>query len=331
MLSAFFVGLSILTFFVFQPFLRIIVLAIVLSILFHPLYKRFVKIFHGSTHLAAGLIVVIALIFVIIPILLFGLQILDQAQGFFSLTQAGQADFLLSLQQNIDALVQHVVPSFSFQIGDSVTRVQAFISDNLGSLLSQTMSIFFQTFFLLIAFFFFVRNGDRMLDSLVSLSPFSKEQNDEIVSSVYRTTTSLIREMFCVGLIRFALITGAFYLLGIPDAFLWGSIGGIIGVIPGLGTPFAIIPAVIYLALYGNIFMALGMALFGILLFFFVDNLLSTLFFGKDWNVPSVFILFSILGGIIFFGPLGFIFGPIILSLFISTVDMYKILILKRK
>ena len=102
------------------------------------------------------------------------------------------------------------------------------------------------------------------------------------------------------------------------------------GAVPGLGTPFVVIPAFLYLLLRGNIFADIGMILFGILIIFFIDNLLATYFFGKGLDVSSIFVLFSILGGIILFGPLGFIFGPIILSLFISAVDMYKILVLNK-
>jgi predicted PurR-regulated permease PerM len=329
--SGLFGGLFILTFFVFKPFLSILVLAMVLSVLFHPLYKKLIKVFHGGRSFVACLLVIIALIFLIIPILFFGLQIFGQAQNFFSLTQVGQGKYMQVIQQNIEVLVQHIIPSYSFNISDSINKLLDFVANNLGGLLSQTANIFFQTFFLLFAFFFFLRDGEKMLDSLVTLSPFEKEQNKDIIDSVYQTINSVIRGTLFVGLIRFVLLAVAFYLFGIPNALLWASIGGIIGAVPGLGTPFVIIPSFIYLLLYSNIFLAIGMGLFGILLSFFIDNLLSAYFFGKGLDVSPLFILFSILGGIIFFGPLGFIFGPIILSLFISVVDMYKILVLKNK
>ena len=134
-----------------------------------------------------------------------------------------------------------------------------------------------------------------------------------------------------VGIIRWALFTIAFYLFGITDPLVWGSIAGIVGVITGLGTPFVIIPTVIYLILTGNILLAIGLGLFGVLILLFIDNLLSSYFFGKGLDTSPVFILFSILGGVLFFGPLGFIFGPIVLSLFISLINMYKIVILKSK
>jgi predicted PurR-regulated permease PerM len=183
---------------------------------------------------------------------------------------------------------------------------------------------------MLFTFFFFLRDGDKILDSLLSFSPFEKEKNKEIVGSVYKTIVSVMRGTLLVGLIRFILITAIFYLLGIPDALLWGSLGGIIGLIPGLGTPFVIIPAITYFVFYSNNFSALLMAIFGIMISVLVDNMLAAHYFGKGLDVPPLFVLFSILGGIFFFGPLGFIFGPIVLSLFISMVDIYRNLILKK-
>ena len=329
--SALFVVLSVLLFFVFRPFLSILVLAAVLSILFHPLNERLTKFFHGKKSLTACLLVIVAFVFLIIPVIFFGIQIFAQAQSFFSLTQVDQGQYIQSIQQNVDAVVQHFIPSFSLDISSSVTAGLSFVSANIGNLLSQTAYIFFQVFFLLLTLFFFLRDGTKMLDYLFSLSPFEKEQNREVIGSTSRMITSVIRGTLFVGLIRLILITVAFYFLGIPNALLWGSIGGIIAMVPGLGTFFVIVPACLYLLLYGNIFLVIGMALFGGLLFFFIDNLLSTHFFGKGLHVQPPFILFSIIGGVIFFGPLGFIFGPIVLSLFISTVNIYKILVLNKK
>ena len=300
--SALFVCLLAILFFVFRPFIGILILAIAMAVLFHPLHEKLVKLFHGGKSLVALLLVVAALIFLIIPVLFFGVQIFLQAQSFFSSSQVIQGQYIQSIQQTIDTLIRHIVPGFSFNLTDSINNTLAFVSNNMGGLLSQTIYVFFNIFFLLFAFFFFLRDGNKIMASLVSLR-----------------------------LVRFVLFSVAFYLIGIPNALLWGSIGGIIGVIPGLGTPFVIIPAFLYLLFCGNIFLAIIMLALGILIFFFIDNLLFAYFFGRGLDVPAPFILFSILGGVVFSGPLGFIFGPIALSIFVSALDMYKILVLKNK
>lgn len=325
-----FAGLAVMTFLVFRPFLHILVLAAVLSVLFHPLYERIVKFFRGSRSLVAGLLTIIAFVFLVAPILFFGFQVFGQAQDFFSLSRVGQSQYIHVLQQNVDTLFGYVVPGSSFSISDLIGSMLAFVSQNLGGLLSETTFIFAQAFLLLFIFFFFLRDGEKMLNSFVSLSPFGKEQNKQITNSVYRTITSVVRGTISVGIIRAGLLVAAFYFLGIPNALLWGSIGGIIAAVPGVGTLLVVIPAFLYLVLYGNVVSAIMMGLFGIFLLFFVDNLLSAYFFGKGLDVPPLFVLLSILGGIILFGPLGFIFGPIILSLFVSAIDMYRILVLTR-
>lgn len=328
--STFFIILSVLTFYVFSPFLPVIALSAVLSVLFYQPYKKLLKFFNGGKSLVALLLVVVALVFLIIPILFLGLQIFGQAQNFFSVTLADQGQYIQTIQQNINIFVQNFIPNFTFNISDFIGNILDFVYGNFSGLLSETTFILFQTLLLLFTFFFFLRDGDRILDSFISLSPFKKEQNKEILDSLYKTINSVIHGTIFVGLIRFVLITIVFYFFKIPDPILWGSIGGIIGAIPGVGTAFVIIPAFLYLLFYSNIFLSLGMLVFGALLSFFVDNMLSAYFFGKGFDVPAIFILFSIIGGIFFFGPLGFIFGPIVFSLFISMVDMYKILVLNK-
>ncbi|MFZ2205166.1 MAG: AI-2E family transporter [Minisyncoccia bacterium] len=324
-------GILILTFFVFRPFFSILVLAAVLSMLFRPLYKKMLHSYKGGKSFFAIIIVLLGLIFLIIPIIFFGLQILGQIQVLFSSIQNDPGQSIQLVQSTIESIARPLFPNFSFHISDYASTVLSFVSNNFSTLLSQTAYLFFQTLFLLITFFFFLRDGEKIFSSLISLSPFGKEQNKEILGSVHKAVTSVIRGTLLVGLIRWVLLTTVFFLFGIPNALIWGSIAGIIGIIPGVGTPFVIIPTVIYLILTGNIFSAIGIGSSGILIIFFVDNMLSVYFFGKGLEAPSIFILFSIIGGVIFFGPLGFIFGPIVLSLCISMIEMYKILLQKTK
>jgi predicted PurR-regulated permease PerM len=325
-----FAGVLILTFLVFQPFIRILVLASVLAVLFFPLQEKLVQTFGGGKSLWSLLIVILTLVFLIIPIMFFGLQILRQAQDFFSLSQNGQLQFVQSIGGDIQRFVQNIFPTFSFNISDYTSKALGFISANLGGFLSGAANIFFQTVFLLFAFFYLLRDGETILNSFLALSPFSKEQNKEILDSAHRTISSVIRGTLFVGLVRWALLMAGFYLFQIPNSLFWGSIGAVVGAIPGIGTPFAIVPAILYLLFKGKIFFGVALGIYGALIIFFIDNILSTYLFGKGLQAPAIFVLFSILGGIVAFGPLGFIFGPIILSLFISVLEIYKILILKK-
>ena len=269
--------------------------------------------------------VALVLVFFIVPLLFLGLQILSEAQNLYWGAQGNGAHYVSAVQQAIQGPMQSIVPGFTLDLNSYVGNMLAFISNNLASLVSQTFFVILETFLMLLAFFFFLRDGRGLLTSLTGMSPFGKEETREILDKLYRTIQSVVRGTLLVALIRWVLVGVAFYLIGIPNSMLWGSIGGIIGAIPGLGTPFVFIPAVAYLYLEGNALGALGLAVFGVAVIVLVDNILTPRLFGKSLAVPQIFVLFSILGGIIFFGPLGFILGPLVLSVFLSVLNIYSL------
>lgn len=322
-LLALYIGVSLLLFFVFAPFLIVLSLAAVFAILLHTPYEKLTRLFKGWQSGAALLTVGLTLLFFIVPLFFFGVQIFQEAQNLYNGMHGNEIQYMRTVQIAIESPLQNILPGFVFDINTYVGNALAFISNNLGSLLYQTLYVFFDTFLLLLALFFFLRDGRSLLASFVRVSPFGREVTNEILSNMYLTIKSVMRGTLLIILIRSVCLWGAFTLFGIPNAILLGSIGGIVGAIPGLGTAFAFVGAAAYLYLQGNMFGALGMALFGVVAIVLVDNILTSYFFGKGLEVSSIFVLFSILGGILFFGPLGFILGPLVLSVFLSIIRVY--------
>ncbi len=322
-LAGLFVAVSLLLFFVFAPFFPLLSLAAVFAIFLRRPYDRLTKLFRGRKNLAAVSIVLLTLAFCILPLFFLGGQIYKEAQGLYTGSPATGSQFVSGIQTLIENPLHRFFPGFTFDINSFVGNALVAISDNLGSLVYQTLYVIFETFLMLLTLFFFLRDGRVMLSYLTEVSPFGKKATREILNRMYQTVQSVMKGTFFNALIRWVLIWAAFYLFGIPNAVLWSSIGGIVGAIPGLGTPFAFVPAVLYLYLGGNVLGALGMTLAGIIVIVLVDNVLTSYFFGKGSPVSPIFVLFSILGGILFFGPLGFILGPLGLSVFLSVVHVY--------
>ena len=320
----------ILIFLIFWPFVQLLALAAVLAILCHRPFQVLAKFLHGQESVSAGLLVLAVIVFFITPIFFLGLQIFHEVQGLYIASQSGVGNYATLVRAAIEAPVRHVYPGFSFNLGAYTASVLSFLSQNLGSLLSQTLFLLLETSLMLLAFFFFLRDGDTIIASLVDLSPFRREHTDEILKSMAHTIGSVMRGTLLVALIRFACFCLAFYIVGIPNALLWASAGGIVGAIPGLGTLFVIIPAVFYLYLAGHLLSAILFGVFGVTILVVVDNILTTYFFGRGLQVPPIFVICALLGGILYFGPIGFILGPLVLSLFLSTLTMYKLLILKK-
>ncbi len=320
-----FVCVAVLLFFVFAPFLVILSLAAVFAVLLNRPYEKLLRLCGGWKNLAATLTVGIMLVFFIVPLFFVGGQIFQEAQGMYASLYGNGAHYMLVVQKAIQGPAQQFLPGFTFNISNYVGNALSFISSSLASLVYQTFFVVFETFLMLLALFFFLRDGRDMVSYFSQISPLGKEMTDEILIRMHQTIGAVTRGTFVNALIRWACISASFYFFGIPNALLWGSIGGVIGAIPGLGTPFAFIPAIIFAYLQGNVIGVIGLAALGIITIVLVDNILTSYFFGRGLAVSPIFVLFSILGGIAFFGPLGFILGPLVLSVFVSIVRVYDL------
>jgi predicted PurR-regulated permease PerM len=320
-----FAVVSLLLFFVLTPFFTIIALAAVFAVLLHRPYERLTRVFGKMYGLTAVLVVVLTLIFFIVPLFFLGGQILQEAQSVFLSIYGNSSHYLQVIQQTVENPIRQISSGFVFDINAYVENILAVISNHLGSLAYQTLAIFFQTFLMLLALFFFLRDGKKLVSTLIQLSPLGEETTREILNKMSVTINAVINGTLVNALIRWVCFSVAFYIFGIPNFILWGSLGGIIGAIPGLGTIFAFIPAIAYSYLQGNILGTVGLTLSAFVIVIVVDNILAAYFFGKGLDVSPIFVLFSILGGVVFFGPLGFVLGPLVLSVFLSVARVYDL------
>ena len=312
----------VLTYFVFRPFFTIIILAAVAAIITYPTYEKIDGWLPGGKTVAATAVVIGVLIFIIVPMFFLGTQIIREAQTIYVSTQ--NAGYIQSINYSIETPIRHLFPNFSFDINNYLIRFLNFIFYNLSSLVSQLAYLTFEIIFLLFTFFFFLQKGDQVFALIKSLSPFQEKHNDRFIAAISQTIHGIMKGVVLVAIVRWILLSLAFYIFGIPAAVLWGSVAGIVGAIPGVGTLASLVPAVAFLFIQGNFYAAIGLAIFGLLVVLFVDNWLVTYFLQKGLNVPAIFVLFSIIGGLIYFGPIGFILGPLVLSLFISMVQAYE-------
>ena len=115
-----------------------------------------------------------------------------------------------------------------------------------------------------------------------------------------------------------------FSIFGVPNPILWGSVAAVAALIPGVGTALVLIPSILYLFFIGETVSASGLLVWGIVAVGLVDNILGPKLVGRGIKLHPFLTLLSILGGISFFGPLGFLFGPLTLSLLFAFLEIYS-------
>ena len=97
----------------------------------------------------------------------------------------------------------------------------------------------------------------------------------------------------------------------------------VLSVLPVIGGALVWVPAAIILAVTGHFAQALGLTLFCSIVVGSIDNLLRPRLVGRDTQMHDLLILFSTLGGIAFFGPIGFLVGPILAALFVTSWEIF--------
>jgi predicted PurR-regulated permease PerM len=323
-LLALFAGVSLLLFYVFEPFIQLLALGAVFAVLLQHPFEWLSRRLYGWKTPAATLVVLLVLVFFIVPILLLGIEIFREAQGLYANIQGNGAQYLGGLQALVQDPIQRVMPGFTFDINTYVSNAFAFISSNLASLVYQSFFVVFETVLMLLAFFFFLRDGETTLEHIKGMSPFGEKITESILENLRQTVQSVVKGTILIALMRWVFVGVGFFIFGIPNAIFWGSIGGVVGAIPGVGTLVVFLPAIVYLFLKGSVLSAIGLSVFTVIALVLLDNVLTPYFFQKGLAAPQIFVLFSILGGILFFGPLGFIFGPLVLSVFLSVFTIYS-------
>ena len=319
-----FIGIIILNYFLFKPFLSILFLSITFSIFLHPVYRFILEKVTKRPSFSAFLTILLSFIFILTPVIFLGKQAFFQAKDIyisFSQNNVNEVDVLVL---TIESIVQRVFPDFSINTASYANSVFSWMTDNFTDIVFGTLTIVIDLILFLMASFFFIRDGRYFVDQLILISPMRDSYDKEIISKVSSTVNSVIKGTLLVSVIQGILVGIGLYIFNVPNAVLWGAISAICAVVPGLGTGLIVIPSVIYLFFIGNTPYAIGLIIWGALLVGMIDNFLNPYIIRSKTKIHSMLILFSVLGGISFFGPEGFIFGPVIVSILVSFVSIYK-------
>ena len=184
-------------------------------------------------------------------------------------------------------------------------------------------TIFQNAFELLVKFvvmlyilFFFFKDGPRIALSLKRAVPLDEVNEERIWRTFRGVSRSIIRGSFGTAAIQGTIAGIAFAIVGIPAVF-WGVATAIASLIPPVGTGLILVPATLYLFLVGSTGSAIFLGVVAIAVGA-LDNIVRPYLMGGGVKVHEIWLLLSILGGLNFFGPMGLIYGPMVL-VFLGT------------
>ncbi len=321
-----------LSFSVMSSYLTSLFLAIVFSIVFLPVHQKILKWTKNSENISALITVLIALCIVILPIVFLGVLMFQEVFTVYALL--GEKDNSLinhvdQLTEIIELQVQKFIPAFTIQ--DNITTyIEAFLrwlATNLNIFFSGILAFFLHSFIIIVAMFFLFRDGKRMHDFAVKWSPLADGYDKSIIGKLELAVSSVVKGALVTAIIQGGLVSLGFIIFGVPNPVLWGVVSTIVALIPLLGTSLVTVPASIWLLFTGNIGAGIGLIIWAIALVGAIDNFLRPYLSRKGMNVHPFLILLSVLGGLAYFGPIGFLSGPIVLAFFFALLDVYPAII----
>lgn len=335
--SGFFITLLVLTTVAFlwliRAFLEPVLWAAVLAVVFRPLYVWLRgRIGEKREGLATFLTVLTILVVVIAPVVGLAIAVVNEGQHLYSQATAGAV--------NVEGIVHQVedaVPAaqrFLADLGVDAGRLQEQISGAAATAgqyvaaraltyTQNVLGLLVMFFIMLYLLFFFVKDGERIVDAMIRAFPLNDEQERRLLNRFAAVSRATIKGSIIVGAVQGALGGIAFAVLGIQGAIFWGVVMVVASLIPTFGTALIWAPAALVLALTGEVGKALALVFVGTVVIGMVDNFLRPVLVGREAQVPDWIVLLTSLGGIAVFGLSGLIIGPVVASLFLTVWDLF--------
>ena len=208
---------------------------------------------------------------------------------------------------------------------DFVGTISAFILSNATTVLKNLSLFIIHLIVLLLAMFYFIRDGRHLAQKVNSLLPLSEVYRKELFRKLSSLSYAIIYGLFGAAIAQGFLVGAAFFVVGINNAAFWGSVAAILSPVPYIGTAIIWVPAVIALAVTKHYVASLFLLIWGIAVVGIADNIVKPYLIGASAALHPLFVLLVLLGGAFSFGLKGLIFGPFVLTLALAFLHIYEL------
>lgn len=325
--------ISVVTFFIFKPFLVALLLASILAIFFSGIYDFFLRISGQRKSLSSFITSLVILLLIIIPLVIVSVLVGEEVIALYQ-SIAGSGDFY---QKYLAPLVNkiHTSPLYDMLKLDQILSKESFAqySSQFGQsilllLQSAYLSISHVIFLVFVMFFslyYFFMDGKDLVRKVMYISPLKDTHESMLIQKFISISRATIKGTFIVCMLQGFIGGMVFYIAGVPSAVIWGVVMALLSLIPMLGASIVWFPVAIAMLMMGNIWEGVLIIAVGLGLVSTIDNILKPKLVGKDTQIHPLMVFFATLGGLAMFGLAGFILGPIIVALFISLWEIYGI------
>src|SRR4030042_4742163 len=322
---------------ILSPFLSSIVWAILLAIVFYPLFQKFQRLFKKREVLSALLMTLFVLIVIVLPFTLLMVSLAGDVVGIYQqveeMIKTGQLQAYFEkikeipiLRSILEGLGQHIDLSQTNPLPlllKNINRISTFIFNQSTVLLKGLSTLIVGFFFTLLSLYYLFKDGSRLFGRLKEIIPLPSRERDLLIQRFEEMIYATIYGGILIAMIQGVLGGVSFWILGLPSPIFWGAAMALFSFIPIGGTALIWAPTAVILLIGGDVLKGLILLGLGVLVISMVDNLLKPLFISTRTNIHPLLLFFAVLGGIQAFGLIGLVAGPLVATLFLAMIEIY--------
>ncbi|MBV9497260.1 MAG: AI-2E family transporter [Acidobacteria bacterium] len=323
---------------ILRPFITAILLGAIIVTVTFPLYRRLRTRLKGRQNAAAVVMLIGIVLLLFLPLVIVGVLLVQQANTVIQSVQSGDAQQILSRLDLASRLgfLRSWIPGFDpatinpqrlllpvlQQLPGWVARHGAAV---VGGLAGMVLSFFLV---LLSAYFFYVE-GEAILEELAILSPLPARYDAEFGERFKDVIDATFRGQVMTSLAQGIATTIGLAIAGVPAPLFWGAIATLLSLLPMVGAAVIWAPAAVYLFVTASmghraLWPAIFLTIWGLVVVSTIDNVVRPWVMKGKAQLPAIPLLFAVLGGLQAFGFVGLVIGPLVFSLLMSVIDIYK-------
>lgn len=304
---------------VVRPFLTYLLAVLLLAFLFWPVQKRLAPRIGqriSAFVLVTGAVAVMSIVSVLIVFLLPA----DAAE-----LSRGVEEFVTETRfdRRLEAILGTEIPLESI-LADLPRRGAEILIGDLSTILGAATDAFLGIILVLFLLYYLLKEGDRLVEWVTQMMPLPEAATVELVNEVHQSTWAVLKGHVFIAIIQ-AIVAGlGMAVVGLPNLVFWTVVMMFLGLFPIVGVAGVLGPAVVYLVFVDRLLAAGFLLVYGMTIVAVVDDYIRALVVDRESSLHSATILVGVFGGVYAFGVMGLFYGPIVLGLFKTLIQLFN-------
>lgn len=320
--------LSCLLIMTLRPYLSAIILALLVAALIHPIYHKIRSRLGWSPRIITSLIIIVLIIITVVLVFFIGRSLVQEALNLSSainnyIANGGTADLQAKVAQLTKSSGLNSQSATDF-ITSSLQQLSGQLASFATGVIKNSFAFFVSVTVFLAGLVLLIPRMSQIKRGVIDISPLSRSITSDYIEKTRLLLKGAVVGSFVISLCASTIMGITFWLLHIPNALLFATMAFFLGFIPYLGTTIFTFGAAIIFIVLGAYDKAAVLILVQLLILNQLDLVFRPISMPRKVRIHPALMIVAVMAGLATFGMIGIIFGPVILVLFMSSVEIYQ-------